>query len=413
MNLTYSIIVSLVWFLSTYFNVVFMLILLTNKKDIFKTIKYAKTKEYPKVSLIVPAFNEQATIADSIKSLKQIDYPKDKLEIIIVNDGSCDNTSKIVKKHLGKHFIFLDNKENKGKAACLNQGISIATGEYIGCMDADSECSKDIIKKLVPYFQDEKIGAVTVSVEVKNAKTLLQKITEIEYIIGLSLALKALSYFNAIHVTPGPFSMYRKSLLDKIGCFDVKNITEDLEIAYRIQKSGYKIAACTATKVRTVTPGTFKTLYRQRKRWYPGSVGTMIQHRKLLFNSKLGYFSYIVPYTFMLVLFGLFLFGFSMYLAISNFVKSMMFFSLTNFNFWSYMTFNNFDVLTLSTLTFFGIAAMATTIISAYVCMKIANKSIRKRKVGFFAFFFIFYLYQVFWASSLFAVIFGKKVKWR
>lgn len=413
MNLIYSLIVSFVWFLSIYFNIVFLLALFSKKDELFIFPKLENNKELPKVSVIVPAYNEESTIEQNINSLNRIDYPKDKLEIIIVNDGSRDNTGKIINNLKGKNILFIDNKNNKGKAACLNQGIEKSTGEFIACMDADSEVQSDILRKTIPYFANKEIGAVTVTVEVKDAKNFLQKIIAVEYIIGLSLSLKVLSYFGAVHVTPGPFSIYRRQVLDKIGRFDTKSIVEDLEIAYRLQKGGYKIACCIATKVITITPKTFKSLHQQRKRWYSGAIYTIIQHRNIILNSEIGYFSYIVPYTFLLMLFGLFLFAFSIYLGLSHLIRSISFFSLTNFNFLSYMTLKKFDYLTLSTLSFFGITAIATTILSMYVCMKMSNTKIRKNLLGVIGFPFIFLLYQIFWASSIMAVIFRKKVGWK
>ncbi|MEK6947125.1 MAG: glycosyltransferase [Nanoarchaeota archaeon] len=413
MNLAYSLIVSLVWFLSIYFNVVFLLALLSQKEELFKSPKLKNNQGLPKVSIIVPAYNEEDTIEQNITSLNRIDYPKDRLEIIIVNDGSRDNTSKIINRLKGKNIIFIDNKNNKGKAACLNQGIEQSSGEFVACMDADSEVQSDILKKTVPYFSNKKIGAVTVTVEVKDAKNFLQKIIAVEYIIGLSLFLKVLSYFGAVHVTPGPFSIYRKKVLENIGRFDPKSTVEDLEIAYRLQKGGYKIACCIATKVRTITPGTFKSLYKQRKRWYSGAIYTIIKHHNVVFNSEIGYFSYIVPYTFLLILLGLSLFAFSVYLGLSNLIKSISFFSLTNFNFLSYITLKKFDVLTMGTLSFFGITAIATTILSMYICMKLSNTKIKKNILGVIGFPFIFFLYQIFWASSILAVIFRKKVGWK
>ena len=207
MNLVYSLIVSFVWFLSIYFNVVFLLALLSQKEELFKSPKLKNNQEFPKVSVIVPAYNEEDNIEQNIISLNRIDYPKNRLEIIIVNDGSGDNTSKIVNRLKGRNILFIDNKHNKGKAACLNQGIEESTGELIACMDADSEVQSDILKKTIPYFINKKIGAVTVTVEVKDAKNFLQKVIAIEYTIGLSLFLKVLSYFGAVHVTPGPFSI--------------------------------------------------------------------------------------------------------------------------------------------------------------------------------------------------------------
>ncbi|MBD3164469.1 glycosyltransferase [Candidatus Woesearchaeota archaeon] len=413
MNLGYSILVTTVWFLSTYFNIVLLLILFNKKSEIYKYEKIS-SGNIPKVSMIVPCYNEEKTIEQSIKSLQKVDYPKDKFEIVIVNDGSTDSTAKIAEKYAAqKNIVFIDNKVNAGKAACLNQGILSSTGEFVACMDADTEVNPDVIKKTIPFFRHKKTGAVTVSVEVKKPATFLEKIIEIEYTIGLSLALKALSFFNAVHVTPGPFSIYRRKVLDEIGMFDTKNITEDLEIAYRIQKSKYSIACCSSTHVKTVIPKTFKGLYTQRKRWYTGSLLTLWQHKDIVLNSKVGAFAYIMPYTYLLIILGLSLIIFSIFLSLSNFIKSISHFALTNFNFWSYITLENFDILTFSSLSFFGITAIMMTILGAFLCLKIADKKIRARKKGLFGFVFLFFLYQLFWAVSIYSVIFRKTVKWR
>jgi len=396
-----------------YFNVV-MLLALFKYKDIFYKSPDLTQLKLPKVSMIVPAYNEEKTIAASIKSLKKVDYPKNLLEIVVINDGSNDNTSKILKKCTKEKYItFLDNKKNKGKAACINEGIKISKGEFVAVMDADSEVSKDIIKKTIPYFEEKKVGAVTVAVRVKNPKNILQKIVEVEYIIGLSIALKLLSFFNSIHVTPGPFSMYRKSIFSKIGMFDIHNITEDLEIAHRIQKNGYRIECCTATHVNTVTPDTIKSLYIQRKRWYSGALMTFWQHKNIAFNRKLGSFAFILPYMYLIVVLGLSLFVLSSYVGLSNFFRSMSFFTLTNFNIISYMNLSHFDILSLSALSVFAIISMLTVFIVTFIGLKFSNRKVRKMIPGFVGFALLFILYQVFWASSFYSVLSGKKVKWR
>lgn len=309
--------------------------------------------------------------------------------------------------------IFEDNKDRKGKAVRLNQGIIASEGEFVACMDADSELSRDTILKTIPYFDDEKTGAVTVAVKLKRVKNLLEKIIEIEYIIGLSLALKALSFLNSIHVTPGPFSIYRRKVLDEIGYFDVNNITEDLEIAYRIQKHGYKINCCTATHVKTITPNTLKRLYIQRKRWYSGALMTYWQHRKLLFNSKLGTFAFFVPYNFFLVTLGLTLFIFSLCISLSNFFKSFGFYSLTNFNFLSYIDFSKFDLLSTSSLMIIGMTSVLITLIATYLCLGLNKTKVKTKVPGFVGFFALFFLYQAFWAASFFSVLAGRKIRWR
>lgn len=412
MNPAYTLLVYSVWFLSTYFIVVFLLALFSNKTKLYDSPTLNKNNKLPKVSIVISAYNEQEKISDSIKSLKSIGYPASLLEVIIVNDGSTDKTSEIVKKYVDeKRVILIDNKKNKGKAACLNHGISSAKGEFIACMDADTVVPKDILTKTIPYFDDIETGAVTVSVEVKHANNFLQKIISLEYKLGLSLFLKVFSSFNCIHVTPGPFSIYRKVLLEKIGGFDRNNITEDLEIAYRIHKSGYKIANCMNVSVRTITPGNLRALYRQRKRWYSGALLTLWQHKNMLLKKKTGLFGYFIPFNYALIGLGLGLFLLSIYLSISNIIKNLSFYSLTNYNFFSNWSWQ-FDFFRISIFAFFGVFGIIGTIILVASGLNVTRNSQRKKFSLYFGYLMLFFLYQFFWLSSFFLVLFKRKVKW-
>ncbi|MBI2208726.1 glycosyltransferase family 2 protein [Candidatus Woesearchaeota archaeon] len=411
MNIYYAILVHVVWFLSTYFVVVFMLALFYNRKKLYDSPEFRKNDKLPKISIIVPAYNEEESIADCIKSLKLIDYPKSLFEVIIVNDGSIDRTADIVREHTGKNIILVDNSKNKGKAKSLNQGISLAKGSYIACMDADTIVPSDILRKTLPYFKDEKVGSVTVSVEVRSAKNFLQRIIRLEYILGLSLFLKIFSLFNCVHVTPGPFSVYRKRLLDKIGYFDPENITEDLEIAYRIHKSGYKIANCMSTAVHTVTPHDMKGLYRQRRRWYSGALLTLWQHKDILAKNKTGLFGYFIPFNYALIASGLGLFVFSTYLLFSNIFRNLSYYSLTNYNFFSNMTFD-FDLLAVSMFLFFGLSGILGMILLVTYSLGIARSSLERKPSLYFGYFILFFMYQAFWLASFFIVLMRRKVRW-
>lgn len=412
MNLSYTILVYIVWFLSTYFIVVFLLVLLKNKNRLYDSPTFDNNDELPKVSIIISAYNEEDKISDCIESLKAVDYPRDQYEVIILNDGSKDKTSSIVAKYAdGKNIVFVDNKENKGKAACLNQGISLAKGSYVACMDADTVVPKDILKKIVPYFKDNEIGSVTVSIEVNNPKNFLQRIISIEYILGLSLFLKVFSSLNCIHVTPGPFSIYRKSLLDKINGFDENNITEDLEIAYRIHKSGYKIANCMNVAVKTITPHNFKDLYRQRKRWYSGALLTLWQHKDILLRKKAGLFGYFIPFNYSLITFGLGLFLLSIYLTLTNVMRNLSFYSLTNYNFFSNLLWQ-FDLLNISIFVFFGIFGIIGMIVLVTFGLNATRNHSKKKVSVYFGYFMLFFLYQFFWLSSFLLVLFKRKVRW-
>ncbi len=411
MNVLYNFMVYVVWTLSTFFVVLILLVMLLHRNKLYE--KKKPLKNYPLVSIIVPAFNEEHKIADTIASLKQVNYPK--IEFIVVNDGSSDKTSLVVSNAIGddKRFSFIDRSINKGKAASLNEGINIAKGEYVACMDADSIVEPDVFHKALPYFDAPSIGAVTISVELKNPKTILHKIIDIEYIIGLSLFLKLFSFYDCEFVTPGPFSIYKKAVLDRIGGFDVTNITEDHEIAYRIHKHGFRIVHCLEAKVHTITPPTFRGIYVQRRRWYSGAIQTLAQHRDVIFNNKLGMFGYFAPYNYVLVSTGMALFYASTYLAASRFLETLWHYSYTNYNFFDHIFDFHFDILTISRLSIVGFLAFVFTVIIMVAGMKMTSKRFAEKKVGLLGFPFMFFLYQIFWSGALYAVLRRKNIKWR
>jgi len=278
-------------------------------------------------------------------------------------------------------------------------------------MDADSIVSKDILRKTITYFKDRKTGAVTVSVEVKNANNFLQRIVQLEYMLGLSLFLKVFSSFNCVHVTPGPFSIYRKSILEKIHGFDENNITEDLEIAYRIHKWGYKIANCMDTRVKTITPHNVKMLYRQRRRWYSGALMTLWQHKDVILKRKAGLFSYFIPFNYALITFGLGLFLLSTYLTVSNAIKNISLYAFTNYNFFSNISFK-LDLLSFSIFTIFGLSGIIGTIVLVTVGLKAIRNSPRRSLSVYLGYFLLFFMYQFFWLASFFLVLLRRKVRW-
>ena len=330
--------------------------------------------------------------------------------------GACrcpEIEKEIVRANANEQIVFIDNKANKGKAACLNQGIRKATGEFVACMDADSMCARDVIKKTVPYFENQKIGAVTVTVEVNKPKRLLEKVVELEFILGLSLFLRVFSFINCIHVTPGPFSIYRKSMMDEINGFDETNITEDLEIAYRIRKAGYKMDCCMAARVKTNVPDNFKGLYKQRRRWYTGAIYTILQHRSMLLRKKYGLWSFFMTYNYSIILTGILLFITTIFLALKNWITDVSFYRFTNFNFFQHMQWPEFDLLGISVFYILGITGFAATIIILMFGTRASVQSLKKRKLGAFGYLYLYFLYQIFWISSIIHVITGKKVKWR
>lgn len=259
-----------------------------------------KFREWPFVSVIVPAFNESTTIRRVVGSVLELDYPKEKLEVIVVDDGSTDGTSPAVRK-ISDSRVKLIRQPRQGKAAALNLGLDHAKGKYVACLDADSFVSPHTLKEMIVNFSSKDVAAVTPVMRVHNPRTILEKIQNIEYLLAVYMK-RLLSHMNAINVTPGPFSIYRADVLRSIGKFDEKSIVEDQEIAYRIQKNNFRIVQSDSGDVYTVAPKNLGDLYRQRKRWYKGSWLTFNKYREMMADRKYGDFGfYLMPN----ILFGL------------------------------------------------------------------------------------------------------------
>ncbi len=246
-----------------------------------------KLKRYPTVSIIVPCWNEQATVSGTIHSLLNLDYPKDKLRIMVVDDGSTDNTWEILQKFRNHPQIDLHTKENGGKYTALNYGLSKITSELVGCLDADSYVHKDSLKKIALYFEDRETMAVAPSIKLWEPKTVLQLLQKVEYSFGI-FTRKMFHYMKAIYITPGPFSIFRKEVFEELGPYKHAHQCEDIEVALRMQKNGYKIAHAHNAFVYTVPPKTLKTLLKQRVRWSQGFIQNAHDYKDMFFNKKYG-----------------------------------------------------------------------------------------------------------------------------
>ncbi|MCF7860800.1 glycosyltransferase [Candidatus Woesearchaeota archaeon] len=279
---------------SLFFIVFWLLLYLSYRSNIKKQNKKVRNpSSYPKVTVVIPAYNEETSIVGSVESVLELNYPKDNVEIIIVDDGSSDNTSKrandVIKRNPNRNIQLIKQK-NKGKAHALNNAMKASKGELFVCLDADSYVDKDTLRKMVHMYQTEPdLAAIVPAMKVRNPRTLIQKIQRAEYINSL-LLIRLMSYMNCLYVTPGPFSLYKLDVLKKLGGFDETNLTEDQEIAYRMQESHYRIKHCPSAFVYTNSPDTIKGLYHQRNRWFSGSVQNIIKYRRLIFNREYGDF---------------------------------------------------------------------------------------------------------------------------
>lgn len=291
MSVFQSIVTYFFLFVTMYVEIFMLLVLFLRKKDIKKeaTEDHNDLPHYPEVTIIVPCFNEEKTVAKTLDSLLAMDYPKEKIFIIAVDDGSKDNTWKILQEYNLNHpEITIFHKENGGKHTALNLGIERSNTEFIGCLDSDSFVDSKTLKKMMLKFgKDDEIMAVTPALRIHNPKTIVQYVQSAEYYLGI-LSKKVQSFMGAIHVTPGPFTIFRREVFDKIGNFKSAHNLEDMEMAFRMQKHRLKIDNVHNAWVYTVGPNNFKKLYKQRLRWTHGFIENAKDYKELFFNPKYG-----------------------------------------------------------------------------------------------------------------------------
>ena len=245
-----------------------------------------------KVSIIIPAYNEEITAVQTINSLLKIDYPD--FELIFVDDGSKDKTFQIIDAQFGNHpQVKVYRKENGGKASALNYGITMASADFIICIDADTQLKSNAVSELMRHFYDDKIAAVAGTVKVGNAHNIITKWQSIEYITSQNMDRRAFDLLNTITVVPGAIGAFRKAVVLKIGGFTIDTLAEDCDLTMRILKAGYLVKNCDTAIAYTEAPETVNMLLKQRFRWSFGVMQSFWKNRKTLLNKKYGYFGMV------------------------------------------------------------------------------------------------------------------------
>jgi len=247
----------------------------------------------PFVSIVVPAYNEGKVIGHCIKSILASNYSE--YEVILVDDGSSDNTLEEMKRYEANSHVIVVTKKNGGKASALNVGLSLAKGEVIFFVDADSMFAPDTIRKMLNGFSSEDVGAVCGNDAPINVNNLQTKLATLLTHVGTGFVRRALSTIDCLPVVSGNIGAFRYSTLEKTGPFLEGFIGEDIELTWRVHKAGYKIAFQPRAIVYAEAPSTITGLWKQRVRWARGLLKTAYIHRDMLFNPKYGPFAFYLP----------------------------------------------------------------------------------------------------------------------
>jgi cellulose synthase/poly-beta-1,6-N-acetylglucosamine synthase-like glycosyltransferase len=239
----------------------------------------------PFVSVLIAAYNEETVIVKTIKSILQSEYPN--FEVIIVDDGSKDQTSKVIMDAFSDNQqVRLIQKENGGKASALNLGYQEARGDIIVSLDADTLISKDAISLMVRHFEDPNVAAVSGNVKVGNRKNLLTNWQHVEYITGFNLERRAFDELNCITVVPGAIGAWHKQRVQEAGCLSEDTLAEDTDLTLTLLRKGYRIVYEEKAYAYTESPEDVKSLIKQRFRWSFGTLQCLWKHRSGLFNKK-------------------------------------------------------------------------------------------------------------------------------
>ncbi len=257
------------------------------------------------LSVAIAAFNEEKVIANTLRSLLDADY-EGALEVIVVDDGSRDETAKEVERIASEdNRVRLLHQENHGKARALQSALAAARYDVIVFLDADTNVQRDTLRKLVRPFASEKIGAVSGHAKVGNLRSFIARCQALEYTVGFNLDRRAYTAWNCITVVPGAISAIRKSAIDEAGGLSLDTLAEDTDLTLALHKRGQRIVYVPEAIAWTEAPETVRTLARQRFRWAYGTLQCLWKHRDMIFNWRyraLGWFSLPSVWFFQIIL---------------------------------------------------------------------------------------------------------------
>ena len=283
--LVYSSIVALVLFLCIllfrYLSMMNMSYMNTNKY----TVAEQESGFHPPVSIIVPAYNEGKLLKSTVSSLMEMDYPL--YEIVIVDDGSTDDTRAIAEELVGDfgHVeVKLVEKANGGKATALNAGIQVADHDFVLCVDGDSQLSPATLKRAIKHFTDARVGAVAGNVKVLNRDNTWTTLQALEYVEGLNMARAAQSVVRLVNIIPGPVGLFRKQAIIDAGWYSSDTFAEDCDITLKIIREGWRVEYEPDAISYTEAPNKLTDLLKQRYRWTRGIIQAVRKHRDLFFN---------------------------------------------------------------------------------------------------------------------------------
>ncbi|MEM3627746.1 MAG: glycosyltransferase family 2 protein [Candidatus Bathyarchaeia archaeon] len=267
---------------------------LTVLKNVDKRKRATNNSEmgYPKVSILIPARNEENVIGRILQRMTELTYPKDKMEVIVINDASTDKTGAIANQYATANnyikVIHRSEKEGgKGKASALNAGFAHSSGEFIFCFDADYYPQCDIIEKLVREFADPKVGIVQGRITVLNEpQNIVTRLVALERIGGYRIDQQARNDLGLIPQFGGTVGGIRRNLLELLRGWDENMLAEDTDLTFSAYLEGYKVRYVNEAECYEEAVESWQAYWKQRYRWAKGHMQCAFKHTLNVLKSR-------------------------------------------------------------------------------------------------------------------------------
>ncbi|MEM1583503.1 MAG: glycosyltransferase [Nitrososphaerota archaeon] len=239
------------------------------------------------ISIIIPARNEEETISSCIESVVENNYPWK--EIVVVDDGSTDNTYLVAKKYEETGFVKVVRKDSSGyRASAINYGLLFSKGDLILTLDADTLVNRDCLEWISRYFEDEKTVAASGNLRVLNRDVnILTRLQAYEYFVAFEMGRRTQALLRTLLIIPGAASIYRRNLLESLGFLD-RTLAEDFDVTLKFHKVRGKLIFMPEVLAWTDVPEKWRSWIRQRIRWSRGQLYSLRRHAQLFFRRRFG-----------------------------------------------------------------------------------------------------------------------------
>ena len=265
-----------------------------NKRSKLEDKKSIENRILPPISIIIPAHNEAGKIERSIKTLIEARYPKEKKEIIVIDDGSTDNTYALALPYArrGEIKLFRRHEKSGSKGKAINYGLLFAKNDIVIIVDADTQYDVNSLYEIVKPFEDKDITAVAGNVQITNRSNLISICQAYEYQLAMELGKRIQSLFGSVLIASGAFGAFKRENIKSIGKYDDDTITEDFDTSLKLLKRS-KIIYAPKALAWTICPDSWKVWWRQRVRWSRGELECFIKHRDMIFQPRYGFIGMI------------------------------------------------------------------------------------------------------------------------